>query len=167
MKKQISALMILSVMAAPVMAQEANKQPLKLNTDDKVQTLLTENPMKFEHQVFDVKQDKPMQLAELSQKEMKETEGALAPWVAGGAIGGIVGGAGYAWGAYKGNYKWDNAKFAGNVGTGAVIGASFGTAGAIASGGAKFIPSLTNAGANVWRANSAIANNGANRVWRR
>lgn len=90
MKKQISVLMIFSVMAAPVMAQEANKQPLKLNTDDKVQTLLTENPMKFEHQVFDVKQDKPMQLAELSQKEMKETEGA---WVA-NAIGGVMGGVG-------------------------------------------------------------------------
>lgn len=93
MKKQISVLMIFSVMAAPVMAQEANKQPLKLNTDDKVQTLLTENPMKFEHQVFDVKQDKPMQLVELSQKEMKETEGA---WVA-NAIGGVAGmyGGGY------------------------------------------------------------------------
>ena len=73
----------------------------------------------------------------------------------------------YAWGVYQGHYKWDNAKFADNVATGAVIDASFGTAGAIASGGVKFIPSLTNAGANIWRVNSTLANNGANRVWRR
>ena len=44
----------------------------------------------------------------------------------------------YAWGVYQGHYKWDNAKFADNVATGAVIDASFGTAGAIASGGVKF-----------------------------
>lgn len=116
MKKQISVLMIFSVMAAPVMAQEANKQPLKLNTDDKVQTLLTENPMKFEHQVFDVKQDKPMQLAELSQKEMKETEGT---WVA-NAIGGIAGmyGAGYGYlaGGGRDPYKFAGAAFLGGVG---------------------------------------------------
>ncbi|WP_165087858.1 class IIb bacteriocin, lactobin A/cerein 7B family [Neisseria yangbaofengii] len=149
MKKQISAaVMIFAMIAAPSMAQSMDKQA-------------------FETQVFEVQPDKPLQLAELSKQEMKETEGAVAPWVVGGAIGGLAGGAGYAWGAYRGHYKWDNAKFAGNVASGAVIGGSFGTAGAIASGGAKFIPSLTNAGANVWRVNSAIANNGANRVWRR
>ena len=96
---------------------------------------------------------------------MRETEWAFAPWVAGGITGGIWGGAGYAWGAYQGHYKWDNAKCAGNVATGAVIGTSFGTVGAIASGGVKFIPSLTNAGANIWRVNSTLANNGANRGW--
>lgn len=55
---------------------------------------------------------------------MRETEWAFAPWVAGGITGGIWGGAGYAWGAYQGHYKWDNAKCAGNVATGAVIGTS-------------------------------------------
>ncbi|MFC3873465.1 hypothetical protein [Neisseria musculi] len=148
MKKQFSALLVLSALSAPLMAQSLDHQA-------------------FEAAVFHTEAGKPMQLAELSAQEMKETEGAVAPWIAGGAIGGLAGGAGYAWGVYRGHYQWDNAKFAGNIASGAVIGASFGTAGAIASGGAKFIPSLTNAGANVWRANSAIANNGANRVWRR
>lgn len=149
MKKQITAaMMILTMIAAPAMANSMDNQA-------------------FENQVFHTQADVPMQLAELSQKEMKKTEGAVAPWVAGGIVGGIWGGSGYAWGAYRGHYKWDNAKFAGNVATGAVIGASFGTAGAIASGEVKFIPSLTNAGANIWRVNSTLANNGANRVWRR
>lgn len=139
---------MLAMLTSPVMAQSLDNQA-------------------FEAKVFHSDADKPMQLAELSAKEMKETEGAVAPWVVGGAIGGLAGGAGYAWGVYRGHYKWDNAKFAGNVASGAVIGGSFGTAGAIASGGAKFIPSLTNAGANVWRFNSAVANNGANRAWRR
>jgi hypothetical protein len=106
---------------------------------------------------------KPMQLAALSQTEMKETEGA---WVQFG-IGGALGGAGYAWGVYQGNYAWNTRNFIGNVGTGALIGGTFGAAGAIASGGARFIPSLTNAGANIWRFNSATANWGVNHVWRR
>jgi len=38
-------------------------------------------------------------LAELSPQEMKDTEGAVAPWVAGGIVGGIWGGAGYMHGA--------------------------------------------------------------------
>ncbi len=33
----------------------------------------------FEAKVFDVQADKPLQLAELSKQEMKETEGAFAP----------------------------------------------------------------------------------------
>ena len=106
---------------------------------------------------------KPMQLAVLSQQEMRETEGA---WVQFG-IGGALGGAGYAWGVYRGNYAWNTRNFIGNVGTGALIGGTFGAAGAIASGGARFIPSLTNAGANIWRFNSATANWGVNHGWRR
>jgi len=110
---------------------------------------------------------KPMQLAALSGQEMKETEGTLAPWVVGGLVGGAWQGANYAWGAYRGNYAWNTSRFVGNVGTGALVGGSFGTAGAIASGGAKFIPSLTNLGANIWRGNAAVANWGANHIWRR
>lgn len=122
----------------------------------------------FEEQVFRQNSSPmPLQLRELSQQEMKETEGEFAPWVAGGFVGALGGGIGYAWGVYKGNYRWSNAKFAGNIATGAAIGASFGTAGYIASGGAKFIPSLTNTGANIWRANRAIANSGNNVIWRR
>jgi len=103
--------------------------------------------------------DKPMQLAALSRQEMKETEGAWFQFA--------IGGAGYALGVYRGNYSWNTGRFLGNVGTGALIGGTFGAAGAIASGGARFIPSLTNAGANIWRFNSATANFGANNAWRR
>lgn len=82
-------------------------------------------------------------------------------------IGGALGGGGYALGVYNGNYKWNTGAFLGNVATGALIGGSFGAAGAIASGGAKFIPSLTNMGANVWRFNSFSLNSGVNTIWRR
>lgn len=105
----------------------------------------------------------PMELAALTSHEMKETEGAWVQF----AIGGAIGGAGYAWGAYRGNYAWNTGKFIGNVGTGALIGGTFGAVGAMASGGARFVPSLTNVGANVWRMNSAIANWGVNHGWRR
>ena len=60
---------------------------------------------------------KPVQLAVLSQQEMRETEGA---WVQFG-IGGALGGAGYAWGVYRGNYAWNTRNFIGNVGTGADV----------------------------------------------
>ena len=105
----------------------------------------------------------PMQLAALSAQEMKETEGAWLNWVAGG----VLGGGGYALGVYRNQYSWNTSRFLGNVGTGALIGGTFGAAGAIASGGARFIPSLTNAGANIWRFNSATANWGVNQGWRR
>lgn len=108
-----------------------------------------------------------LQVQAMTQQEMDETQGAVAPWVIGAGVGGVWQGANYAYGVYKGDYKWSHAKFAGNVATGAAIGGSFGAAGHIASGGAKFIPSLTNAGANMWRGNSAVANWGANHAWRR
>jgi hypothetical protein len=106
-----------------------------------------------------------MQWAALSGKEMKETEGAFMN-IGTAALGGIVGGAGYGYGAFCGNYAWNNRDFIGNVGSGALIGGTFGAAGAIASGGARFIPSLTNAGANIWRFNSSMANWGVNNIWR-
>ena len=69
MKKQITAaMMILTMIATPVMANSMD------------------NPA-FENQVFHMQADTPMQLAELSQKEMKETEGSalwFAPVLAGG-----------------------------------------------------------------------------------
>ena len=64
MKKQITAaMMILTMIAAPALANSMENQA-------------------FENQVFHTQADTPMQLAELSQKEMKEAEGAMAPLVA-------------------------------------------------------------------------------------
>lgn len=101
-----------------------------------------------------------VQAVTLSGQEMKETEGALAPWIIGGIGGGVMGGAGYAYGYYNGNYNWSNSRFLGNVGTGVVIGATFGQAGALAGGGFSL-------GANVWRFNSFSLNQGVNTIWRR
>lgn len=106
---------------------------------------------------------RPLQLAVLSPKEMKETEGAWIQF----AVGGAIGAATYGWGYYRGQYDWNTTRFLGNVGSGALIGGTFGALGGLASGGARFIPSLTNAGANIWRFNSLTANFGANQYWRR
>lgn len=73
MKKQITAaMMILTMIATPVMANSID------------------NPA-FENQVFHTQADTPMQLAELSQKEMKETEGEWIPNAVGGIMGGVGG----------------------------------------------------------------------------
>ncbi len=150
LKSAVIAGMLAASMTAPAFANEAVTAPLPQLTMQDAQALFEQDA-------------KPMQLAALSSQEMKETEGA---WLQFG-IGGAIGGAGYAWGVYRGNYSWNTSRFLGNVATGAVIGGTFGAAGAIASGGAMFIPSLTNAGANIWRFNSAAANFGVNNIWRR
>jgi len=98
-------------------------------------------------------------LAMLSSEEMRKTEGAVAPWLVGGIGGGVLGGGGYAWGAMRGHYPFSPGQFIGNTATGAFFGATFGAAGALAGGGMS-------AGANIWRANSAAANWGANHIWR-
>ncbi|MCI4053145.1 hypothetical protein MM710_33575, partial [Klebsiella pneumoniae] len=67
MKKQITAAVMMLSMIAPAMANGLDNQA-------------------FEDQVFHTRADAPMQLAELSQKEMKETEGAAAPLVARGML---------------------------------------------------------------------------------
>jgi hypothetical protein len=161
LKHAVVALAAAGVLSTQAYASEAQAeavlqpaQPVAAFTEADIQALFEDT-------------GKPMQLAALSAQEMRETEGALAPWAVGGLVGGAWQGANYAWGAYRGNYAWNTSRFLGNVGTGALIGASFGTAGHIASGGARFIPSLTNAGANVWRFNAVIANRGVNHVWRR
>lgn len=99
----------------------------------------------------------------MTDSQMQETEGAWATT----AFGAAVGGAGYAYGIYKGDYKWNTGKFVGNVASGAVIGTLTGSAGFVASGGAKFIPSLTNSGANIWRANGFVTNQITNNIWRK
>ena len=101
-----------------------------------------------------------LQAVFMTDKEMTETQGAVAPWVAGAGLGAAAGGIGYTYGWARGNYKWSNAKFAGNVTTGTVIGGTFGAAGAAAGGG------LT-VGANAWRFNSFALNSGVNKAWRR
>ena len=108
--------------------------------------------------IFDASQFENIQATELSNQEMKDTQGALAPWVIGGAVGGLSGGAMYSYGVLKGNYQWNTNRFLGNVGTGALIGGTFGAAGAAAGGGL---------GANIWRVNSFSTNFGANSIWRR
>ncbi|ARB72058.1 TPA: hypothetical protein WH558_000628 [Neisseria meningitidis] len=67
MKKQITAAVMMLSMIAPAMANSMDNQT-------------------FENQVFHTQADAPVQLAELSQKEMKETEGAAAPLVAIGIL---------------------------------------------------------------------------------
>lgn len=63
MKKQITAaMMILAIIAALATAGSVDNQA-------------------FEDQVFHTRADAPMQLAELSQKEMKETEGLFFHWL--------------------------------------------------------------------------------------
>ena len=72
MKKQITAaMMILTMIAAPALANSMDNQA-------------------FENQVFHTQADTPMQLAELSQKEMKETEGEFLPLLAGALMGGAI-----------------------------------------------------------------------------
>jgi hypothetical protein len=151
LKSTLFAAVLTASLVAPAFANdETLTAPLPQFTAADTQMLFEQDAM-------------PMQLAALSSQEMRETEGA---WVQFG-IGGALGGAGYTWGVYRGNYAWNTRNFIGNVGTGALIGGTFGAAGAIASGGARFVPSLTNAGANIWRFNSATANWGVNHGWRR
>lgn len=106
--------------------------------------------------VFDMAELENIQVSELSNQEMKATQGAVAPWIIGGAVGGVSGGAMYSYGVWRGNYQWNTTRFLGNVGTGALIGGTFGAA---AGGGLSL-------GANVWRVNSVSANFGVNTIWR-
>ena len=96
------------------------------------------------------------QVVALDNTEMKATEGEWVNW----GLGGLIGGAGYAYGAYRGNYSWNTTQFLGNIGTGALIGGTFGAAGAAAGGGMSL-------GANLWRANGFGMNYGVNLGWRR
>ena len=93
--------MILTMIAAPAMANSMDNQA-------------------FENQVFHMQADTPMQLAELSQKEMKETEGA---WIANAVMGGVGGHFSYMASAVAGGSYNRNAHWAA-IGTGAVIGAA-------------------------------------------
>lgn len=68
--------------------------------------------------------DKPLQLSELSDQEMKETEGAVNPY--GAIIGGAGGGFGYAISNYMSGDAWSWYGFATSVGGGAWAGSGAG-----------------------------------------
>lgn len=65
-------MMVLSVLSTSLMAQSLDSRT-------------------FEQQVFHTETAQPMQLSELSAQEMKETEGAVAPFLLGALIGGNIG----------------------------------------------------------------------------
>ena len=144
LKQKVVALCAAVVMSSAVLADDLSVQPVS-NVFD-------------ESKVFHLTDNQSLNAVELSETEMKETEGQIAPWIIGGGIGATAGGVRYAYGVWKGDYEWDSKRFAGNVASGAVIGATFGAAGAAAGGGV---------GAAIWGANGVILNNGVDRVWQR
>ncbi|MCW8165631.1 hypothetical protein D8B22_04435 [Verminephrobacter aporrectodeae subsp. tuberculatae] len=75
--------------------------------------------------------DKPMQLAALSDQDMKETEGAVGPW--GAAAGALVGGlaeAGYQLGGLGAGREWSWRSIGRSAAIGAVTGFTGGSAAA-------------------------------------
>jgi len=102
----------------------------------------------------------PLQLAALSEREMRETDGALLPLIAFSAgVGGVTQGVGFIGGVVMGNHAWNSRRFAGNVATGALIGASFGPALHFVRG--------SQLGTRIWQFNVNTANSGFNLAWHR
>ena len=135
LKSTVIAGMLAASMAAPAFANEAVTAPLPQLTMQDAQALFEQDA-------------KPMQLAALSSQEMKETEGALANFVFGGATG---------FGMYymflaRNNlpFTWQGTVY--SIGTGALTG---GVGGALirASGGGL-------AGNLAWRPNMLAASFG-------
>lgn len=93
MKTKIATIVTLAMISTPVLAQ--NKS--------------------FEHQVF---ANENIKTIELSQTEMKETQGELVPQIAGAILGGVSGGVGYMLGGGRDPYK-----FLGQVALNAGVGA--------------------------------------------
>ena len=158
LKQMGIALIAAGVLSANVYANEAgieqiSVQPQGAFTETDLATLFEQDA-------------KPMQLAALSAQEMRETEGALAPWIVGGLGGAAWQGANYAWGAYRGNYAWNTNRFIGNVASGAMIGAGAGQLRFLASG-VTGIRNLATPGGAIWAANGATMNWGVNHIWRR
>lgn len=111
MKKQITAAVMMLSMIAPSMANGLDNQA-------------------FESQVFHTQADAPMQLAELSSQEMKETEGAWGPvgaFIGGGGGGGI----GYMLNQQLSGSRFSPTAFTLAVGAGAFGGATAGPAGVV------------------------------------
>lgn len=125
----------MATITAPAMAEQQTPALSTINTVEL-------------NSVFDSSQAINIQALELSNQEMKDTQGALAPWIIGGAM--------YSYGVWRGNYQWNTTRFLGNAGTSALISGTFGTAAG----------SGLSVGANVWRVNSFSANFGVNSMWR-
>nr|WP_314271515.1 hypothetical protein [uncultured Kingella sp.] len=100
----------------------------------------------FEEQMFDTQPEKA-KVVELSQKEMRETEGAFGPW--GAAIGGFGGAAGYVIQQQISGDPFSWGKFSAATGFGAATGAVSGPMGV------------------VWGFNSRIAGGTAYGVYKR
>jgi hypothetical protein len=101
--------------AAPLAAAAAQEAPANVLTQDDLVALFGAEEAQ-----------KPVQLAVLSEQEMRETEGALWPWVIRGGVMGTIGAAGFAWNAYSNGARgWDLAYAAGR---GFVVGAVGGVA---------------------------------------
>lgn len=131
MKNKFAALIMATFVATPVMAQ---------NVDNQV----------FANQ--------NVKAIELSQTEMQETQGEIAPMAIGAGIGAGLNAATYAYGAWKGHHQWNTKNFAKDVAAGAAIGAVTSGAAFIASGGRGIVASLKHPVANVWRAEGALLN---------
>lgn len=86
--------------------------------------------------MFEMK-GKPMQMAELSGQEMKETKGAILPIIAGAAVGGLLSGAYQAGKQYYMNGSVTDGRAVGR----AVAVGTLGTGLAVATGGASSVAS--------------------------
>ena len=94
----------------------------------------------------------------LSADEMRSTEGAINPFVAGAAAGAAINGIKYGIGVgFDKDRSFDKAELGKTMAAGAGIGALTGPAAAAAGGGLSV-------GANVWRFNGAAANYGADKA---
>ncbi|WP_373761873.1 hypothetical protein [Neisseria dentiae] len=138
MKKQFSALLVLSALSTPLMAQSLNHQA-------------------FEVAVFHTEAGKPMQLAELSAQEMKATEGKFIP------LGLAVAGGG-AFAAWK--YHYDVYKATGRIGTsgGAARAAAIGSGTAAIGGGMGAAAGGGIAGTVAWAPGTFALNQGAQKA---
>ncbi|MFC5920143.1 hypothetical protein ACFPVS_05165 [Neisseria weixii] len=107
--------------------------------------------------MFEVQTDKPLQLAELSKQEMKETEGKFIPLGLAVAGGGVFA----AW-----KYHYDVYKATGRIGTagGAARAAAIGSGTAAIGGGMGAAAGGGIAGAVAWTPGTFALNQGAQKA---
>jgi len=177
-KQTLLALAATGMLAGPALAAEglgaevptqaaAGTLPAELPELPAVLALTPPEPFSAaDMQALFVPSHEPLRVAVLSPQEMEETQGALAPFAVGGLVGGAWQGATFAWGAHRGHHQWNTSRFVGNVATGALIGAGAGHMRFVSSGIAG-IRNLRTPGGAIWAGNAAVANTGANFIWRR
>ena len=139
LKQKITALCAAVVMSSAVLADDLTvSQPVSISHANAFD----------ESKVFEMAPNQSLQAVELSEQEMKETEGELLPAVLAGMVESI---AEYYIREYLENGNLDNVSVEGVV-QAAIIGGTFGGAGkalTVASGGSK-------AAHAVWTANSEV-----------